>query len=31
MTKILTVSDLHLVADEPRVLDIRIGERLGMA
>lgn len=31
MNNALTINDLHLVADEPRVLDTRIGERLGMA
>ncbi|MGE4278194.1 MAG: hypothetical protein AB7G62_01320 [Magnetospirillum sp.] len=31
MNNVLTINDLHLVADEARVLDLRIAERLGMA
>lgn len=31
MTKALSTKDLQIITDEPRVKDVRIGERLGMA
>ena len=31
MTKALSTKDLQLISDEPRIQDMRIGERLGMA